>query len=137
MAIFPRPIPRPEAQNTRPHPSVPTDPIPITLLRQRSPQGDDLTKYHAEAGFPSMRLHDMHWPCPDVYLAPIVKNGSQITYRLGTGMENRTRCYVSGGTSPRTVRECGDRNVDVAIMEAERWSLCTNDRSLAMQCLAD
>ena len=85
---------------------------------------DDLTKYHAEAGFPSTRLHDMHWPCPDVvdvpcifpvfdadaddpkyycftktdvYLAPIVKNGSQITYRLGTSMENRTRCYVGGG----------------------------------------
>ena len=95
---------------------------------------DDLMKYHAEAGFPSTRLHDMHWPCPDVvdvpcifpifdadpddakyycftktdvYLAPIVKNGSQITYRLGTSMENRTRCYVSGGiyTAP-TQRLC-------------------------------
>jgi xylan 1,4-beta-xylosidase len=85
---------------------------------------DDLTQYHAEAGFPSTRLHDMHWPSPDVvdvpcifpifdadaddpkyytftktdaYLAPIVKNGSRITYRLGTSAENRTRCYVPGG----------------------------------------
>ena len=85
---------------------------------------DDLTKYHADAEFPSTRLHDMHYPGPDVvdipaifpifdadaddpkyycftktdaYLAPIVKNRSQITYRLGTSMENRTRCYVQGG----------------------------------------
>ena len=84
----------------------------------------DLTQYHADAGFPSTRLHDMHWPSPDVvdvpcifpifdadpddpkyycftktdvYLAPIVKNGSQITYRLGTSAEGRTRCYVKGG----------------------------------------
>jgi hypothetical protein len=85
---------------------------------------DDLTKYHADAGFPSTRLHDSHWPSPDVvdipaifpifdadaddpkyycfaktdaYLAPIVKNGSQITYRLGTSAECRLRHYVNGG----------------------------------------
>ena len=85
---------------------------------------DDLTKYHAEAAFPSTRLHDMHWPSPDVvdvpcifpifdadaddpkyycftktdaYLAPIVKNGSQITYRLGTSAECRLHTSIKGG----------------------------------------
>lgn len=85
---------------------------------------DDLTPYHAEAGFPSTRLHDAHWPCPDVvdvpcifpifdadaddpkyycftktdaYLAPIVKNGSRITYRLGTSIECRLRHLIPGG----------------------------------------
>ncbi|MGO8678843.1 MAG: GH39 family glycosyl hydrolase [Limisphaerales bacterium] len=82
---------------------------------------DDLIAYHAEAGFPHTRLHDCRWPSPNVvdipcvfplfhaevddarnyvfaptddYLAPIVKNGSQIVYRLGTGIEHKTHYYV-------------------------------------------
>jgi hypothetical protein len=83
---------------------------------------DDLITYHAEAGFPSTRLHDCRWPSPNVvdipcvfplfhadvddprnyvftptddYVAPIVKNGSQIVYRLGTGIEHKTHYYVN------------------------------------------
>jgi hypothetical protein len=68
-----------------------------------------LEGYHAEIGFPSVRLHDVHWPCPDAvdistvfplfdadpedpknytfaktddYLAAIVRNKAQISYRL-------------------------------------------------------
>jgi hypothetical protein len=86
----------------------------------------DLTKYHVEAGFPSTRLHDSHWPCPDVvdipvvfplfdadpddphsycftktdaYLASIVKIGSRITYRLGTTIENRLRNFIPNGVN--------------------------------------
>ncbi len=81
----------------------------------------DLVSYHAEAGFPFTRLHDAHWPSPDVvdipvifpffdsdpddpknynftktddYLAPIIKNKSQIIYRLGTSIEHHTQYYI-------------------------------------------
>jgi hypothetical protein len=87
---------------------------------------DDVTKYHVDAGFPSTRLHDSHWPSPDVvdvpaifpifdadaddpkyycftktdaYLAPIVKNGSRITYRLGASIENRLRNVIKPGVN--------------------------------------
>jgi len=87
---------------------------------------DDVTKYHVDAGFPSTRLHDAHWPSPDVvdvpcifpifdadaddpkyycftktdaYLAPIVKHGSRITYRLGTSIENRLRNVIKPGVN--------------------------------------
>lgn len=77
-----------------------------------------LNSYHAEAGFPSTRLHDCHWPFPDVvdvscifpifsadpedsqnylfaktdaYLAAIVANHSSITYRLGQCIEPWTK----------------------------------------------
>jgi hypothetical protein len=93
---------------------------------------DDLTKYHADAGFPSTRLHDSHWPCPDVvdiayifpifdadaddpkfyrftttdaYLAPIVKNGSRITYRFGASAENRVRNVFKGGLYTRPPKD--------------------------------
>jgi hypothetical protein len=81
-----------------------------------------LTKRHKEAGFPSVRLHDCHWPAPDVvdvpcifpisdadpddpryycfaktdaYLAPIVSNCEKITYRLGTSIEHWTNFHTS------------------------------------------
>jgi hypothetical protein len=87
---------------------------------------DDVNKYHADAQFPSTRLHDSHWPSPDVvdvpvifpifdadaddpknycftktdaYLAAIVKNSSRITYRLGTSIENRLRNIIKPGVN--------------------------------------
>ena len=80
-----------------------------------------LNSYHAEAGFPSTRLHDCHWPFPDVvdvscifplssadpedpqsylfgktdaYLAAIIANHSSITYRLGQCIEPWTRYHT-------------------------------------------
>jgi hypothetical protein len=79
-----------------------------------------LEGYHALAGFPYTRLHDVHWPYPDAvdvstifpifdasaddpknytfaktddYLAAIVKNKSQIVYRLGESIEPWTRYH--------------------------------------------
>jgi hypothetical protein len=79
-----------------------------------------LEEYHAEAGFPYTRLHDVHWPCPDAvdvstifplfqadsddpkyytfaktddYLAAIVRNNSQIIYRLGESIEHWTHYH--------------------------------------------
>jgi len=84
----------------------------------------DLTSYHKEAGFPSARLHDcvyagqdvadVHCVFPifdadaddpkyytfaktDAYIAAIIKNGTQITYRLGESIESRSRHYSNGG----------------------------------------
>lgn len=89
---------------------------------------DNLIAYHAEAGFPQTRLHDCRWPSPNVadipcvfplfhaavddprnyvfaptddYLAPIVKNGSQVVYRLGTGIEHKTHYYVNPPQDPQ------------------------------------
>jgi len=86
--------------------------------------GPDLTNYHKEAGFPSARLHDCHYAGQnvvdihfifpvfdadaddpkyytfaetDAYLAGIVNNGTQITYRLGESIECRSRQYSKGG----------------------------------------
>lgn len=86
--------------------------------------GADLTNYHKEAGFPSARLHDCHYAGQnvvdihfifpifdadpddpkyytfaetDAYLAGIVNNGTQITYRLGESIESRSRAYANGG----------------------------------------
>ena len=79
-----------------------------------------LEGYHAEAAFPFTRLHDVHWPYSDAvdvstifpifaadpddpqnytfaktddYLAAIVKNRSQIVYRLGESIEPWTRYH--------------------------------------------
>ncbi|MGA2866629.1 MAG: hypothetical protein ABSF95_19310 [Verrucomicrobiota bacterium] len=79
-----------------------------------------LEGYHAEAGFPYARLHDVHWPCPDAvdvstifplftadaddpknysfaktddYLAAIVRNKSRIIYRLGESIEPWTHYH--------------------------------------------
>jgi hypothetical protein len=79
-----------------------------------------LDRYHAEAGFTYTRLHDVHWPCPDcvdvstifpifdadaddskyyvfaktdAYLAAILKNKSQIVYRLGEDIEPWTHYH--------------------------------------------
>lgn len=84
----------------------------------------DLTNYHKEAKFPSARLHDCHYAGAnvvdihfifpifdadaddptyyrfaetDAYLAPMVENGEQITYRLGESIECRSRAYSNGG----------------------------------------
>ena len=86
--------------------------------------GADLTNYHKEAGFPSARLHDciyagqdvadVHCVFPifdadaddpkyytfaksDAYIAAIIKNNTQITYRLGESIESRSRQYSNGG----------------------------------------
>jgi len=86
--------------------------------------GPDLTNYHKEAGFPSARLHDCHYAGEnvvdihfifpifdadaddpkyytfaetDAYIAGIVNNGTQITYRLGESIECRSREYSNGG----------------------------------------
>ena len=77
----------------------------------------DIVARHQEAGFSGVRLHDSHWPNPNVvdipcifplfhadaddprnyifkptdhYLAPIFSNGCQIVYRLGTSIEHKT-----------------------------------------------
>ena len=92
----------------------------------------DLTQYHAAAAFPATRLGECNYPSPDVvdvpaifpifdadaddpkyyrftktdaYLGAIVKNGSSITYRLGTSGENRLRCYVPGGMYTRPPKD--------------------------------
>lgn len=80
-----------------------------------------IEKYHADAGFSSTRLHDANWPHPDAvdintifpifsldaddpgnynfektddYIAPIVKNKSEIIYRLGVSIEHFTHYYI-------------------------------------------
>ena len=80
----------------------------------------DLTAYHRELGIPYTRLHDCHWPNPDVvdfhavfpnpgadperadsydfrrtddYLQAIVNAGSRIVYRLGESIEHSRRKY--------------------------------------------
>jgi hypothetical protein len=86
--------------------------------------GPDLANYHKEAGFPSARLHDCHYAGQnvvdvhfifpifdadaddpkyytfaetDAYIAGIINNGTQITYRLGESIECRSRQYSNGG----------------------------------------
>ncbi len=86
--------------------------------------GADLTNYHKDAGFPSARLHDCHYAGQnvvdihfifpifdadadnpmyytfaetDAYIAGIVNNGTQITWRLGESIECRSRQYSKGG----------------------------------------
>jgi len=81
----------------------------------------DLSARHTEAGFPSSRLHDCHWPNPNVvdipaifplfhadaddprnyiftptddYLKPIVANGEEIVYRLGVSIEHKTAYHI-------------------------------------------
>jgi len=85
---------------------------------------DDLTGYHKEAGFPSVRLHDcpyaganvvdIHFIFPifdadadnpmyynfaetDAYIGGIVECGEKIMYRLGESIESRSRAYSNGG----------------------------------------
>jgi xylan 1,4-beta-xylosidase len=80
----------------------------------------DLSGYHSDAGFPYTRLHDVHWPHPDAvdvstifplfhadaddpqnytfaktddYVAAIVKNNSQIVFRLGESIEPWTKFH--------------------------------------------
>ena len=86
--------------------------------------GPDLTNYHKEAGFPAARLSDCYFGCldavdihcifpifdadandpkyytfakTDAYLSGLVKNGTQIIYRLGESTEERSRHYFKGG----------------------------------------
>jgi beta-xylosidase len=85
------------------------------------PQSAPITFYHAEAGFPYTRLHDVNWPnaeavdihaifpifdadaddpknyCfekTDDYIAPIIKNKSEIIYRLGESIEHRSQYFI-------------------------------------------
>ena len=80
----------------------------------------DLSEHHRAIGVPSTRLHDPHWPAPDVvdipavfphfeldpddpasyhfaktddYLQAIVDVGSKIVYRLGVSIEHTPRKY--------------------------------------------
>jgi len=80
-----------------------------------------LESLHADAGFPFTRLHDVNWPHPDAvdistifpifsadaddpknylfaktdeYLLPIIKNKSEIIYRLGESIEWKTRHFI-------------------------------------------
>ena len=75
----------------------------------------DLSRFHRELAIPLTRLHDCHWPNPDVvdmhsvfpdfradpdrpdsydfvrtdaYLKPIVESGSKVVYRLGQSIEH-------------------------------------------------
>ena len=84
-------------------------------------QSIPLAGYHAEAGFPFIRLHDANWPHPDAvdintifpvfdadpddpknynfektddYIAPIIKNKSEIIYRLGVSIEHKTHYFI-------------------------------------------
>lgn len=79
-----------------------------------------LDLYHAEAGFPHTRLHDANWPHPDAvdihtifpifdlnpddpknyyfektddYIAPIIKNKSEVIFRLGVSIEHVTHYH--------------------------------------------
>jgi len=81
----------------------------------------DMNARHKEAAFPSVRLHDCHWPNPNVvdipsifplfhadaddpknyvfgptdsYLAPIAERGAEIVYRLGVSIEHKTRYHT-------------------------------------------
>lgn len=98
----------------------------IRLLHgvNNGPQNDDpffdLTDFYRQAGFPHARLHDCHYPSPDVvdipqifpnfhadaddpanyhfgrtddFLASIVALPAKIIYRLGTSIEHTTRKY--------------------------------------------
>jgi len=81
----------------------------------------DMNARHKEAAFPSVRLHDCHWPNPNVvdipaifplfhadaddpanyvfgptdqYLAPIAERGAEIVFRLGVSIEHKTRYHT-------------------------------------------
>jgi hypothetical protein len=81
----------------------------------------DMAVWHREAAFPSVRLHDCHWPNPNVvdintifplfhadetnpknyifaptdrYLAAIAERGVQIVYRLGVSIEHLTKFFI-------------------------------------------
>lgn len=85
------------------------------------PQSAPLAPYHAEAGFPYTRLHDVNWPHADAvdihtifplfdvdvddpknyyfkktddYIAPIIENKSEIIYRLGESIEHLTKYFI-------------------------------------------
>lgn len=84
-------------------------------------QSAPITSYHADAGFPYTRLHDVNWPNADAvdvhtifsdfsadaddpknyyfdktddYIAPIIKNKSEIIYRLGESIEHKTKYFI-------------------------------------------
>jgi xylan 1,4-beta-xylosidase len=81
----------------------------------------DMPSRHREAGFAGSRLHDCHWPNPnvvdipaifplfhadaddpknyifaptDAYLKPIVDNKEEIVYRLGVSIEHKTNYHM-------------------------------------------
>lgn len=85
------------------------------------PQSAPIAVYHAEAEFPFTRLHDVNWPNAeavdihaifpifdadvddpknyifeksDDYIAPIIKNKSEIIYRLGESIEHRSQYFI-------------------------------------------
>lgn len=81
----------------------------------------NINGYHKAVQFPFVRLHDPHWPSPDVvdiplifpnfhadeadsnnynfkktddYIKPIIENGAKIIYRLGTSIEWRSDYFT-------------------------------------------
>ncbi|TZF86254.1 hypothetical protein FW774_04190 (plasmid) [Pedobacter sp. BS3] len=91
---------------------------PFYYSRHQEP----IAEYHKGAGFPYTRLHDANWPHPDVvdvpaifpdfdanpndpknyyfkktddYLQPILKNKSEIIFRLGVSIEHVTKYHLS------------------------------------------
>jgi len=89
----------------------------------------DLTDFHRQIALPHTRLHDCHWPYPDVvdmhvvfpdpkadparpesyrfartdaYLAAIVKTGAKIVYRLGESIEHeKVKLHVHPPADPQ------------------------------------
>lgn len=88
----------------------------------------DLSEYHRQAGFPLTRLHDCHWPNPDVvdihvvfpdfradperaesydfartdeYVRAVLDAGSKVVYRLGESIEHTsTKLHVNPPPDP-------------------------------------
>ena len=85
------------------------------------PQSAPIAAYHAEAAFPFTRLHDVNWPNGDAvdihaifpifnadvddpknylfektddYISAIIKNKSEIIYRLGESIEHKTQYFI-------------------------------------------
>jgi beta-xylosidase len=107
-----------------------------------------LQKYHAEAGFPFVRLHDVPlayaapyavdisavFPCPDAdendpryytfaktdaVIGAIVKNGAQVIYRLGQSIEHRDKFHVN---PPKDVEKWARVCVNIVRHYNEGWA---------------
>jgi hypothetical protein len=110
-------------------------------------ENPDLRGWFKEAGFATARLHDCHWPCPDVvdihtvfplahldpddpanytfaktdaYLQGIVDSGAGIVYRLGESIETKgTRYHI---TPPRDLDAFARVCVNIVRHYNEGWA---------------
>jgi hypothetical protein len=109
-------------------------------------ENTDLVAYHRDAGFPHTRLHDAHWPTPDVvdistifplfhadaddpanyvfdktddYIGPIVANGGQVVFRLGESIEPWTRHRID---PPRDFRKWAKICVNIIRHYNDGWA---------------